>query len=107
MNSNRQVTSIVTSFLTTITPSASAAQTQQQNATSSSTTSSVGPLPTAPTNVDPGGDAPGGAPHPGQSGPGGIYGPPDTYISPAIALPVNTLLAVTAGIIAGGALLVT
>lgn len=44
-------------------------------------------LPTAPTSVaGANGGGPGGAPSPGASAAGGIYGPPDGYIAGAEAL---------------------
>ena len=55
--------------------------------------------------IDGGGDGPGGnAPAPGQSAPGGIYGPPDNYISFALALPVRSILASVAAVALGGML---
>lgn len=83
---------------------------QQQNppnndsSNSSSSSTSTGPLPTAPTNIDGGGNAPGGAPHPGQPAPDGRFGPPDTYISFALAIPINSVLAIVAGVGLGGAI---
>jgi hypothetical protein len=51
-----------------------------------STTTTPSNLPTAPASVDGGGNGPNGAPVPGATGAGGIYGPPDGYISKATAL---------------------
>ena len=53
-----------------------------------------------------GGNEPGGAPTPGQSAPGGIYGPPDSYISFAFGQPINSILALVAGVAMGGALVI-
>ncbi|KAH9968937.1 hypothetical protein BC827DRAFT_1152056 [Russula dissimulans] len=77
--------------------------TNSSNSTSTNTTS-TGPLPTAPTNVDGGGNEQGGAPSPGQSGQGGVYGPPDGYVSGVSSLQWNALVVSVAGVIVGALL---
>ncbi|TFK57275.1 hypothetical protein OE88DRAFT_114594 [Heliocybe sulcata] len=59
-------------------------------------------LPTAPTSVD-GGGINGGAPSPGATGAGGIYGPDDGYISGVLGTHVNTVLLSLVGVVIGGA----
>jgi hypothetical protein len=73
------------------------------NSTSSSSTK-TSPLPTAPTDVDGGGNGPGGAPSPGQSAPGGIYGPPDGYVSGVTRLQRNAVFVSLIGVVFGALL---
>jgi len=70
------------------------------NANTTSTTTNS-PLPTAPTNVDGGGQ---NAPFPGASGSGGIYGPGDSYIAAGLMVKRNAFLVGVTGVIIGGAL---
>ncbi|GJE86090.1 hypothetical protein PsYK624_021700 [Phanerochaete sordida] len=107
----RVATTFTSSVVFTITPtptqSSAGNNTSSGNNTtsSSSSPSSTGPLPTAPTDINGGGDGPGGnAPAPGQSAPNGIYGPPDGYISAVLALPINAFLACIAAVALGGTL---
>ncbi|KAF9241355.1 hypothetical protein BU15DRAFT_73482 [Melanogaster broomeanus] len=89
--------------VSSISGSASISGGSSGNATS--TTTPASPLPTAATSV-PGvdGDGPnGGAPSPGASADGGIYGPPDGYIAAAEALRSVGMLGVV-GVAVGGAL---
>jgi len=72
------------------------------NTQSASTTTTPRNLPTAPTNVDGGGQ--GGAPSPGQSG--GIFGPDDNYIAAATSLKHNAFIVGFVGLALGGAMLV-
>jgi hypothetical protein len=51
------------------------------------------------------GGAGGGAPAPGQSGPNGIYGPPDGYISAGEILDITLVLGSVIGAVTGGLLL--
>jgi len=80
------------------------------NGTSSQPSStSQSPLPTAPTSgVVAGGSAgaDGGAPAPGQTGAGGIYGPDDGYYNAVMGLNANILLGSIIGAVAGGLLVV-
>jgi len=78
------------------------------NATSSSLTStSSTPLPTAPTGSGqvPGGGsggANGGAPAPGQTGAGGIYGPDDSYRSGSMKMSADVLMGSVVVALVGG-----
>jgi len=89
-----------------ITASGNSTLTHSGNSTASaSSTTTSSNLPTAPTNVNGGGDGPnGGAPSPGAKGAGGVYGPDDGYIAAANALKRNALLVSVAGVVVGGAL---
>lgn len=69
---------------------------------SASTTTTPRNLPTAPANVDGGGAN--GAPSPGQTGVGGIYGPDDNYIAAATSLKRNAFVVGFVGVALGGAL---
>lgn len=93
--SGRQATTIVSVFNTTITPTPTQQTTAQGNGTTSATSSSsTGPLPTAPADVDGGGqDLPGGAPHPGENKNDPKFGPDDSYTSAALALSLSSVLA--------------
>lgn len=57
--------------------------------------------------MDGGGDGPGGAPSPGASGQGGIFGPDDGFTAAAIAIQANAALIGTLGMVAGGLLVLT
>lgn len=70
---------------------------------SASSTTTHSNLPTAPTNVDGGGAN--GAPLPGQTGVGGIYGPDDKYIAAATSLKHNAYVVGFVGFVLGGAML--
>ncbi|CAA7266462.1 unnamed protein product [Cyclocybe aegerita] len=71
---------------------------------SSSTTVTPANLPTAPANVDGGGQN--GAPVPGASSPNGAFGPDDDYIAAATALAKNLLAgSAIASLVAGAVLL--
>jgi len=70
------------------------------------TSSSTAPLPTAATSIYGGGDAPGGAPSPGASAPGGVFGPPDSYTSSVSPMQLNSILFVVAGVVVGGVMVV-
>ncbi|KAF8168073.1 hypothetical protein B0H34DRAFT_684079 [Crassisporium funariophilum] len=72
--------------------------------TSSSTTVTRSNLPTAPANVDGGGQN--GAPAPGAKGANGAFGPDDGYIAAAAALAQNAMLAGVVGSLVAGALVV-
>ena len=62
-------------------------------------------FPTAPASIDGGGTAlGGGAPSPGASGKGGVYGPDDSYIAAALAHSANLVLVALTGVVAGAAL---
>ncbi|KAA1468239.1 hypothetical protein DENSPDRAFT_384032 [Dentipellis sp. KUC8613] len=112
---NRQPHTISTPVLISITPapaptgnstnSTTGNSTSAANSTSSKPTS-TGPLPTAPTDVDGGGNGEHGAPVPGQSGANGVYGPGDGYTTNAAALPIEgkAILVSIAGMILGGLL---
>ncbi|EPQ60794.1 hypothetical protein GLOTRDRAFT_109142 [Gloeophyllum trabeum ATCC 11539] len=76
---------------------------QTASGNSSSSTIPYSLLPTAPTSID-GGGGDGGAPSPGASGAGGVYGPDDGYIAAALMANVNVVLVSLAGILVGGAL---
>lgn len=107
---DRQPTTIVSSILTTITqnpqPTGSGNNTNPTNNTSTtSTSSSTRPLSTAPNDVTVGGGGPSGAPVPGQSGGGGIYGPDDGYTSSVMGLTANIFLGCLVALV-GGCLLV-
>ncbi|KAI0304858.1 hypothetical protein BC826DRAFT_978624 [Russula brevipes] len=89
---------------TTLTPNNSTSNGNSTNNTSSATSTkptSTGPLPTAPTDVNGGGNGPGGAPSPGQTGQGGVYGPPDGYVSGVSSLQRNAMVVGIAGVIVG------
>lgn len=106
---DRQPTTIVSSILTTITqspqPAATGNNTNPTNNTSTtSTSSSTRPLSTAPDDVTIGGGGPSGAPMPGQSDSGGIYGPDDGYTSSVTGLTANMFMGSLAALIAGGLL---
>lgn len=100
-----QQTTIVSSFLTIITqtPQPSGNNTNT-NKTVTTKSSSTVPLSTAPSDVSVGGGGPSGAPMPGQSGGGGIYGPNDNYTSSVMALTANMFLGSLIALIAGGIL---
>ncbi len=70
-----------------------------------STSTSITPsnLPTAPTNVDGGGVN--GAPLPGKTSTGGIYGPDDNYVAAATSLKRNAYAVGVVGFVLGGAML--
>ncbi|EGO29032.1 hypothetical protein SERLADRAFT_456355 [Serpula lacrymans var. lacrymans S7.9] len=74
--------------------------------TSGNSTSSVTPsnLPTAASSVPGVNGGPNGAPSPGASAPGGIYGPPDGYIAAANALKRNAVVVSLLGVTIGTAL---
>ncbi|THH15966.1 hypothetical protein EW146_g4590 [Bondarzewia mesenterica] len=115
-DNNRQLTTVSVAIPITITPttsassasasgnsSASASRSASGNSTASSTGSSnstrssstsTGPLPTAPTSVDGGGNGADGAPSPGATAAGGIYGPGDGYISGAMPMQRNAVLVI-------------
>jgi hypothetical protein len=103
---NGQQTTIVSSILTIVTQNAqpSGNNTNTNNTRTSTKTSSTPPLSTAPSDVTVDGGGPSGAPVPGQSGGGGIYGPNDNYTSSVMALTANTLLGSLIALIAGGIL---
>ncbi|KDQ63724.1 hypothetical protein JAAARDRAFT_44477 [Jaapia argillacea MUCL 33604] len=112
LDSNRQASTVTQTAIYTITPSPTATTngTSSGNSTASGggngtvSTTPTKPLPTAPTDVNGGGNGPGGAPSPGQSAPGGIYGPPDGYIAAAmLGAHINTVLVAAAGAVVGGA----
>jgi hypothetical protein len=83
-----------------VTANAPAATGNNTNATTTKSTS-TGPLPTAPTGVNGGGDGAGGAPSPGATGNGGIYGPPDGYVSGVPSLQWNAMVVGIAGAVVG------
>ncbi len=99
LSSGRTPVTITSVFNTTITPSPTQQTSAQANGTTSaSSSSSTGPLPTAPADVNGGGqDLPGGAPYPGAKPGDPKYGPNDDHISAALALTMNTFLAVVGG----------
>jgi hypothetical protein len=101
-DANRQTVAVTSAIPVTVTAVSNAAS-SSGNATSGSTAqpTSTGPLPTAPTNVNGGGNENGGAPSPGQSGSGGIYGPPDGYVSGVAPLQRNTMIVSVAGVFIG------
>lgn len=70
-------------------------------ARTTSRTTSASPLPTANSDVDGGGNGPGGAPSPGASAAGGVKGPPDDYVASALAIGTSvfsvTVVALSAG----------
>lgn len=106
---SRQPTTIVSSILTVITqnpqPSGSGNNTNPTNNTSiTSTSSSTRPLSTAPDDVTVGGGGANGAPMPGQTGSGGIYGPDDSYTSSVVGLTANMFLGSLVALIGGGLL---
>ncbi|KAI9460848.1 hypothetical protein BJY52DRAFT_1260901 [Lactarius psammicola] len=112
---NRQPVTITTPIPVTLTLSPST-PTPSGNTTGNSTTpsnstsstssppTSTAPLPTAPTNVYGGGDGPGGAPSPGQSGQGGIFGPPDGYVSGVTHMQRNAMVVSLIGVVIGSLL---
>ena len=78
----------------------------QGNQPSKSSTS-LPPPTTAPASIDGGGTAlRGGAPVPGATAPGGVYGPDDDYIAAALAHHANLMFVGITGVAAGAALLV-
>ncbi|KAH7915785.1 hypothetical protein BJ138DRAFT_1109312 [Hygrophoropsis aurantiaca] len=113
---NRQETTVVQATVITLaaaaasssSASASGSNSASQSGTSGNATSSAGPsssLPAAPSSVAGGdGSGPNGAPSPGASAPGGIYGPPDGYISAASALRKTSMIVGLVGAVVGGAL---
>jgi len=105
---DRQPTTVVSSILTIITqnpqPSGSGNNTNPTNNSTSTTSSSTRPLSTAPNDATAGGGGPNGAPMPGQSGGGGVYGPDDGYISSVMGLTANMFLGSLAALVAGGLL---
>ncbi|TDL28451.1 hypothetical protein BD410DRAFT_223482 [Rickenella mellea] len=72
------------------------------NATASPSTSTPSNFPTAPANVDGGGNGPNGAPSPGASSPNGVYGPPDSFTAAAMMLRANAALLGAIGMAIGG-----
>jgi hypothetical protein len=74
------------------------------NTVSANMTTTPRNLPTAPANINGGGQD--GAPSPGQAGVGGIYGPNDNYIAAATALKRNAFIIGFVGCVVGGALVV-
>ena len=103
LDQNRQTVPFTATFniTSTVTANAPAATGNNTNATTTSPTS-TGPLPTAPTNVDGGGA--GGAPSPGATGSGGIYGPPDGYVSGVPSLQWNAMVVSIVGAVVGAIL---
>jgi hypothetical protein len=95
---DRQTVAVTSAIPITVT--ASDAASSSGNATTAQPTS-TGPLPTAPTNVNGGGNGNGGAPSPGQAGSGGIYGPPDGYVSGVAPLQRNAMIVSVAGVFIG------
>ncbi|KAF8973951.1 hypothetical protein BDZ97DRAFT_408557 [Flammula alnicola] len=95
----------ITSVLPIATTNTTAGNNTTANATTSaSTTTTPANLPTAPTNVDGGGQ--GGAPVPGATGNNGAFGPGDGYIAAASTLAKNALAVSLLGSLIGGALVV-
>jgi hypothetical protein len=72
------------------------------NSTSSTKSKTLSSYPTAPTDIDGGGQN--GAPVPGASSSNGIYGPGDSYVAAAAALRRNAFLVGVFGVVVGGAL---
>lgn len=103
--SNRQQTTFVSSILTSFiqSPQPTGNNTNPTNNTSARS-SSTRPLSTAPGDVTIGGGGPSGAPVPGQSGGGGIYGPDDGYTSSVMGLTANMFLGFLTALVAGGLL---
>ena len=103
---NNQQTTIVSSFLTTITqnPQQSGSGNNTNSTNKTTTSSSTRPLSTAPDDATAGGGGPSGAPVPGQSGGGGIYGPDDGYTSSVVGLGANMFLGSLTALVAGGLL---
>jgi hypothetical protein len=101
---NNQQTTFLSSIVTVITqnPQPTGNNTNQTNHTSTST--STTPLSTAPDDVTIGGGGPSGAPVPGQTGGGGIYGPDDGYTSSVMGLTYNMFLGSLTALVAGGLL---
>ncbi|EKM83856.1 hypothetical protein AGABI1DRAFT_124182 [Agaricus bisporus var. burnettii JB137-S8] len=109
---NRQTTTGTSTFVfvNTLTPAPQPSgngtngnNTQSGNSTvSSNSTSKAPPLPTAPTNIEGGGQN--GAPLPGQTGVGGNMGPDDNYIAAATALKHNAFAVGVMGVVLGGAM---
>ncbi|OAX42349.1 hypothetical protein K503DRAFT_766819 [Rhizopogon vinicolor AM-OR11-026] len=119
LGSNRQTSTITQVTVFTITPTATITSTNSASGNSSSvgnstsvgngtTTSSIvsSNLPTAASTVaGANGGGADGAPSPGATGSGGIYGPPDGYIAGAEALRSANILGAI-GLLVGGAMLV-
>ncbi|KAH9175388.1 hypothetical protein EDB89DRAFT_1946868 [Lactarius sanguifluus] len=108
---NRQPVTVTAAIPVTLTlsptPTPSGNTTGNSTTSSNSTSSpptSTAPLPTAPTNVYGGGDGPGGAPSPGQSGQGGVFGPPDGYVSGVTRLQRNAMVVSLFGVVIGSLL---
>ena len=103
---NRQPTTSVSSILTIITqnPQPTGNNSNPTNNTSTTSSSSTRPLSTAPNDVTAGGGGPNGAPLPGQTGSGGIYGPDDNYTSSVMGLTANMFLGYLVALVGGGLL---
>ncbi|KII94339.1 hypothetical protein PLICRDRAFT_424525 [Plicaturopsis crispa FD-325 SS-3] len=119
---NRQESTVVASFVVTVSAAATSAAASasgnssasaSSNATatgnstitnSASSTTTPSNLPTAATNVDGGGNGPGGAPSPGATAGGTVYGPDDGYIAAAAALKRNAAVVGLVGLVVGGGL---
>lgn len=112
---NRQESTITQTLVFTITPSPTPSpiagnHTISGNSTVSGNATTTSPLPTAPTNINGGGNGGpnGGAPLPGATGGGGgkVYGPGDGYVAAANALKRNIAVVGLVGCIVGGGLVV-
>ncbi|KAI0283296.1 hypothetical protein BGY98DRAFT_951671, partial [Russula aff. rugulosa BPL654] len=109
LDQNRQTATFLTAIPVTLTLTANSPNATGNSTNSNSTSSnsnststnstSTGPLPTAPTDVNGGGNGPNGAPSPGQTGTGGVYGPPDGYVSGVSSLQWNAMVVGIAGAI--------
>ncbi|KAG2159891.1 uncharacterized protein EDB93DRAFT_25000 [Suillus bovinus] len=114
LGSNRQTSTITQITVFTITPAPTASASVSVSGNSSSaitsgsnngTTTSIASsnLPTAASTIAGADGGPNGAPSPGASASGGIYGPPDGYIAGAQALRGAKILGAV-GLFVGGAL---
>ncbi|KAG1870063.1 hypothetical protein F4604DRAFT_2018819 [Suillus subluteus] len=114
LGSNRQTSTITQITVVTITPTPTGSATVSASGNSSSTitsganngtTTSIASsnLPTAASTVAGADGGPNGAPSPGASASGGIYGPPDGYIAGAETLRSGNVLGAVV-LFVGGAL---
>ena len=104
LDQNRQTVPFTATFNVTSTVAANAPAASGNNTNATTTSTSTGPLPTAPTDVNGGGNGAGGAPSPGATGDGGIYGPPDGYVSGVPSLQWNAMVVGIAGAVVGAIL---
>ncbi|RDX55884.1 hypothetical protein OH76DRAFT_1477589 [Lentinus brumalis] len=106
LGSNRVLSTLTSTQLitSTIAPANSGTSGGSSGAPANTSTSSLPPPTTAPVSIDGGASIAGGAPSPGASGAGGVFGPDDGYTAAALAQHANLVLVAFTGVVAGAAL---